>query len=104
MSLKQAMLYSFNGDHDGVERTLRHQSRFAPDLGIFRPLLSRNFGGVYGAACRMGWWWDPRSASTSNLIEGRRYARQGRLRLTSSANSDFDDGILWTGLGIGVAF
>ena len=39
-----------------------------------------------------------------NLIEGRRHAREGRPTTTSSVNSDFDDGILWSGLGFGVAF
>jgi hypothetical protein len=65
VSLKQAVLYSFNGDNDGLNGRSVISLRFAPDLGIVRPFLAANFGGVYGSGVQNGSSPDPRSASIS---------------------------------------
>jgi hypothetical protein len=103
MSLKQAVLYSFNGDHDGANGRSIISLDFAPDLGIFRPLLAANFGGVYGLGVQNGFVAGPEIGFNIDLFEGV------DLRATAAydyqfRNSDFDDGIIWGGLGFGVAF
>jgi hypothetical protein len=103
MSLKQAVLYSFNGDHDGVNGRSIISLDFAPDLGIFRPLLAANFGGVYGPGVQTGFVAGPEIGFNIDLFEGV------DLRATAAydyqfRNSDFDDGIIWGGLGVGVGF
>jgi OmpA family len=103
MSLKQAVLYSFNGDNDGVNGRSVISLDFAPDLGIFRPLLAANFGGVYGGGVQNGFVAGPEIGFNLDLFEGvdlramAAYDYQFR-------NSDFDEGIIWGGLGFGVAF
>jgi OmpA family len=103
MSLKQAVLYSFNGDHDGANGRSIISLDFAPDLGIFRPLLAANFGGVYGSGVQDGLVAGPEIGFNIDLFEGV------DLRATAAydyqfRNSDFDDGIIWGGLGLGVGF
>jgi OmpA family len=103
VSLKQAVLYSFNGDHDGVNGRSAISLDFAPDLGIIRPFLSGNFGGVYGGGFQDGIIFGPEVGFNLNLIEA--------VDLRAKVAYDFQarelgwgDGILWTGLGIGVGF
>jgi OmpA family len=103
MSLKQAVLYSFNGDHDGANGRSIISLDFAPDLGIIRPLLAANFGGVYGSGVQNGLVAGPEIGFNLDLLEG--------VDLRASAaydyqfrNSDFDDGIIWGGLGVGFSF
>ena len=103
VSLKQAVLYSFNGDHDGVNGRSAISLDFAPDLGIVRPFLAANFGGVYGPGVQNGFIAGPEIGFNINLIEGV------AMRLKAAydyqfRNSDFDEGILWAGLGFGVGF
>jgi hypothetical protein len=103
VSLKQAVLYSFNGGHDGVNGRSAISLDFAPDLGIVRPFLAANFGGVYGSGVQNGFIAGPEIGFNINLIEGV------AMRLKAAydyqfRNSDIDDGILWAGLGFGVAF
>jgi OmpA family len=103
MSLKQAILYSFNGDHDGANGRSIVSLDFAPDLGIFRPILAANFGGVYGSGVQNGLVAGPEIGFNIDVFEGV------DLRATAAydyqfRNSDFDDGIIWGGLGLGVAF
>jgi OmpA family len=103
MSLKQAVLYSFNGDHDGVNGRSIISLDFAPDLGIIRPLLAANFGGVYGPGVQNGLVAGPEIGFLIDLFEGV------DLRATAAydyqfRNTDFDDGIIWGGLGFGVGF
>ena len=104
MSLKQAVLYSFNGDNDGINGRSAVSLDFAPDLGIIRPFLSGNFGGVYGGGFQDGIIFGPEIGFNLNLIEGRRYAGEGRPTTYQVRQLGWDDGILWTGLGFGVAF
>jgi hypothetical protein len=103
MSLKQAVLYGFNGENDGLNGRSAVSLDFAPDLGVVRPFLSGNFGGVYGGGFQNGIIFGPEIGFNLNLIEG--------LEMRAKVAYDFqarelgwDDGILWTGLGFGVGF
>jgi hypothetical protein len=103
MSLKQAVLYGFNSGNDGLNGRSAVSLDFAPDLGIVRPFLSANFGGVYGGAVQDGLIAGPEIGFNLNLIEG--------VEMRAKAAYDFqfrelgwDEGILWTGLGFGVGF
>jgi hypothetical protein len=103
MSLKQAVLYSFNGDNDGINGRSVVSLDFAPDLGIVRPFLSANFGGVYGGGVQDGLVVGPEIGFNLNLVEGvemrAKVAYDYQFR-----QPDWDEGILWTGLGFGVGF
>jgi hypothetical protein len=103
VSLKQAGLYSFNGNNDGLNGRSVVSLDFAPDLGIIRPFLSANFGGVYGGGFQDGLVAGPEIGFNLNLVEGvemrAKVAYDYQFRQPS-----FDEGILWTGLGIGVGF
>jgi outer membrane protein OmpA-like peptidoglycan-associated protein len=103
VSLKQAVLYSFNGDNDGVNGRSAISLDFAPDLGIVRPFLAANFGGVYGPGVQNGFVAGPEIGFNLNLIEGV------AMRLKAAYDyqfrqPEFDEGILWAGLGFGVGF
>jgi len=103
VSLKQAGLYSFNGNNDGLNGRSVVSLDFAPDLGIIRPFLSANFGGVYGGGFQDGLVAGPEIGFNLNLIEGvemrAKVAYDYQFRQPS-----LDEGILWTGLGFGVGF
>jgi hypothetical protein len=103
VSLKQAVLYSFNGENDGINGRSAISLDFAPDLGVVRPFLSGNFGGVYGGGVQDGIIFGPEIGFNLNLIEG--------VEMRAKVAYDFQvrelgwsDGILWTGLGFGIGF
>lgn len=103
VSLKQALLYSFNGEDDGANGRSAISLDLAPDLGIVRPFLSANFGGVYGPGVQNGLVAGPEIGINVDLFEGV------AMRLKAAydyqfRNSGLDDGILWAGLGFGVGF
>jgi outer membrane protein OmpA-like peptidoglycan-associated protein len=103
VSLKQAVLYSFNGEDDGLNGRSVASLDFAPDLGIVRPILAANFGGVYGRGVQDGLVVGPEIGLNLDLIEGL------AMRATVAYDyqfrqPDIDEGILWTGLGFGVSF
>jgi hypothetical protein len=103
VSLKQAVLYSFNGEDDGLNGRSVASLDFAPDLGIVRPILAANFGGVYGSGVQDGLVVGPEIGLNINLIEG--LAMRAKVAYDYQFRQpDFDEGILWTGLGFGVAF
>jgi outer membrane protein OmpA-like peptidoglycan-associated protein len=103
VSLKQAVLYSFNGDHDGVNGRSAISLDFAPDLGIIRPFLSGNFGGVYGSGVQNGFVAGPEIGFNIDLIEG--VAMRAKAAYDYQFRQpEFDEGILWAGLGFGVGF
>jgi hypothetical protein len=103
MSLKQAVLYSFNGDNDGLNGRSAVSLDFAPDLGIVRPFLSGNFGGVYGGGVQDGIIFGPEVGLNVNLIEG--FDMRAKVAYDFQVRQlDWDEGILWTGLGFGVGF
>ena len=103
MSLKQSVLYGFNGENDGVNGRSAVSLDFAPDLGIVRPFLSANFGGVYGGGFQQGLVVGPEIGFNLDLIEG--VAMRAKVAYDYQFRQpELDDGILWTGLGFGVAF
>lgn len=103
MSLKQAVLYSFNGDNDGLNGRSALSLDFAPDLGVARPFLSANFGGVYGSGVQDGIIFGPEIGFNLNLIEG--VEMRAKVAYDFQARElGWSDGILWTGLGFGVGF
>jgi OmpA family len=102
-SLKQAVLYSFNGNNDGLNGRSAVSLDFAPDLGIIRPFLSGNFGGVYGGGVQNGIIFGPEIGFNLNLIEA--VDMRAKVAYDFQARElGWDDGILWTGLGIGIGF
>ncbi|MGH6920674.1 MAG: hypothetical protein ACREJ0_23565, partial [Geminicoccaceae bacterium] len=103
VSLKQAVLYSFNGQDDGLNGRSVVSLDFAPDLGIVRPFLAANFGGVYGSGVQDGLVVGPEVGLNLDLIEG--LAMRAKVAYDYQFRQpDIDEGILWTGLGFGVSF
>lgn len=100
ISLKQAVLHSFNGVDDGFNGRTGVSLDLKPGkLGPVSPYLSANFGGIYGPGVQDGLLAGPElgldiamSQSTSlNLMAA--YDYQFR-------NQDWDKGIAWGGLGL----
>ena len=104
VSLKQAVLYSFNGDDDGVNGRSVISLDFAPDLGIVRPFLAANFGGVYGSGVQNGFVAGPEIGFNIGLLEGVAMRAKAAYDYQFRNSGDFDEGILWGGLGFGVNF
>jgi hypothetical protein len=104
VSLKQAVLYSFNGDHDGVNGRSAISLDFAPDLGIVRPFLAANFGGVYGPGVQNGFIAGPEIGFNIGLFEGVAMRLKAAYDYQFRNSGDFDEGILWAGLGFGIGF
>ena len=103
VSLKQGVFWGFNGVDDGLTGRSVLSLDFAPDLGIVRPRLSLNGGGVYGEGVQDGFVAGPELALDINLPGGftlrPRVAYDYQFR-----NPDWDEGILWGGLDLGFRF
>jgi OmpA family len=103
VSLKQGLLWSFNGDGDGFTGRSVAALGLAPDLGIVRPFLAINGGGVYGEGVQDGFVVGPEIGLGLNLLENvamRAYvAYDYQFR-----QPEWDEGILWGGLNFGVRF
>jgi hypothetical protein len=103
VSLKQGLLWSFNGDDDGFTGRSVAALGFAPDLGFVRPILAVNGGGVYGAGVQDGVVVGPEIGlgitAIQNLAMRAFVAYDYQFR-----QPDWDEGILWGGLNIGVRF
>jgi hypothetical protein len=104
VSLKQAVLYSFNGDNDGVNGRSAISLDFAPDLGIVRPFLAANFGGVYGSGVQNGFIAGPEIGFNIDLFEGVAMRAKAAYDYQFRNPGSLDEGILWAGLGFGVGF
>jgi hypothetical protein len=104
VSLKQAILYSFNGDNDGVNGRSVISLDFAPDLGIVRPFLAANFGGVYGPGVQDGLVAGPEIGFNIDLFEGVAMRAKVGYDYQFRNAGHLDEGILWAGLGFGVGF
>ena len=103
VALKQGLLWSFNGEDDGFTGRSVAALEFAPDLGIVRPILAVNGGGVYGAGVQDGAVVGPEIGLDITLV------RNVAMRAFAAYDyqfrqPDWDDGILWGGLNIGVRF
>jgi hypothetical protein len=103
VSLKQGVFWSFNGIDDGLTGRSVLSLDFAPDLGFVRPRLSANFGGVYGEGVQDGFVAGPELALDIklpwDLTLRPKVAYDYQFR-----NSDWDEGILWGGLDLGLRF
>jgi OmpA family len=103
VSLKQGLLWSFNGDGDGFTGRSVAALGLAPDLGIVRPFLAINGGGVYGEGAQDGFVVGPEIGLGLDLLENvamRAYvAYDYQFR-----QPEWDEGILWGGLNFGVRF
>jgi hypothetical protein len=104
VSLKQAVLYSFNGDDDGVNGRSIISLDFAPDLGFVRPFLAANFGGVYGPGVQDGFVAGPEIGFNIDLFEGVAMRAKVAYDYQFRNAGHLDEGILWAGLGFGVGF
>jgi hypothetical protein len=103
VALKQGLLWSFNGEDDGFTGRSVAALEFAPDLGIVRPILAINGGGVYGAGAQDGAVVGPEIGLDITLL------RNVAMRAFAAYDYQFrqpewDEGILWGGLNIGVRF
>jgi OmpA family len=103
VSLKQMGLWSFNGTDDGLTGRSVASLDFAPDLGIFRPTLAINGGGVYGKGVQDGFVVGPEIrldvAPFGGFNIGLMAAYDYQFR-----NAGWDEGILWAGLDLGLRF
>jgi hypothetical protein len=103
VALKQGLLWSFNGQDDGFTGRSVAALELAPDLGVVRPILAVNAGGVYGAGAQDGAVVGPEIGLDFTLVQNvamRAFAAYDY----QFRNSDWDDGILWGGLNVGVRF
>jgi OmpA family len=103
VALKQGVLWSFNGENDGLTGRSVAALEFAPDLGIVRPILGANFGGVYGRGVQDGFVAGPEIGLDITLLQNvamRAFAAYDY----QFRNPEWDEGILWGGLNIGVRF
>jgi hypothetical protein len=103
VALKQGLLWSFNGDGDGFNGRSVAALELAPDLGIVRPILAINGGGVYGEGVQDGFVVGPEIGLDITLMQNvamRAFAAYDY----QFRNPDWDEGILWGGLNFGVRF
>ena len=103
LALKQDILYAFNTSDEGLAGRSVLSLGFAPDLGFLRPHLSANVGGIYGKGVQAGFVAGPELDLDLNLTRGLtlrpRIAYDFQLR-----DPSWDEGILWTGLDLGLRF
>jgi OmpA family len=103
LALKQDILYAFNTSDEGLAGRSVLSLGFAPDLGFVRPHLSANVGGIYGKGVQAGFVAGPELDLDLNLTRGLtlrpRVAYDFQLR-----DPSWDEGILWTGLDLGIRF
>ena len=103
LSLKQGVFHSFNAVDEGFAGRSVLSLDFAPDLGGVRPRLSLNGGGVYGHGVQDGFVVGPELALDINLFGG--FTLRPKLAYDYQfRNPDWDEGILWTGLDLGIRF
>jgi hypothetical protein len=103
LALKQDILYAFNTSDEGLAGRSVLSLGFAPDLGFLRPHLSANVGGIYGKGVQAGFVAGPELDLDLDLTRGLtlrpRIAYDFQLR-----DPSWDEGILWTGLDLGLRF
>jgi hypothetical protein len=103
VSLKQMALWSINSLDDGLAGRSVVSLDFAPDLGIFRPALSANFGGIYGNGVQTGFVAGPEISFDVNIIEGMTFGLKAAYDY-QLRNAGWDEGIVWGGLDLGIRF
>ena len=100
VALKQGLLWIFNGD-DGFTGRSVAALELAPDLGIVRPILGANFGGVYGKGVQDGLVAGPEIGLDLTLLEGFAMRVLVAYDYQFRNPGDWDEGILWGGLNFG---
>jgi hypothetical protein len=103
-NLKQAILYSFNGEDDGLNGRSGVSIGLTPlDLGIVKPYLSANAGYIYGSGVQDGIVAGP--ALGFDIPVGDRTVLNAKVAYDYQfRNADWDKGIVWAGLGLGFLF
>jgi hypothetical protein len=104
VSLKQGLLWSFNGQDDGPTGRSVAALEFAPDLGIVRPILGVNAGGVYGKGVQDGVVVGPEIGLDVTFLQNIAMRVFAAYDYQFRNSSDWDEGILWGGLNFGVRF
>jgi hypothetical protein len=104
VALKQGVLWSFNGEDDGLTGRSVASLELAPDLGIVRPILAANFGGVYGAGVQDGLVAGPEIGLDITLLQNVAMRAFAAYDYQFRNSGDLDEGILWGGLNFGVRF
>ena len=104
VTLKQAVLYSFNGEDDGFNGRSGVSLGLMPlNLGIINPYLSANGGYIYGSGVQDGFVAGPELGFnipiSENTVLNAKVAYDFQFR-----NPDWDKGIVWGGLGLGFLF
>jgi hypothetical protein len=103
LSLKQGVFWGFNAVDEGVSGRSVLALNLAPDLGLVRPRLALNLGGVYGEGVQDGLVAGPEVGLDLNLPGGftlrPKVAYDYQFR-----NRGWDEGILWGGLDLGFRF
>jgi hypothetical protein len=103
VSLKQMALWNLNSTDDGLAGRTVASLDFAPDLGIFRPSLSANFGGIYGNGVQTGFVAGPEIGFDVTLVKGFTLGLKAAYDY-QFRNAGWDEGILWGGLDLGLRF
>ncbi len=103
VSLKQMALWSLNSLDDGLAGRSVVSLDFAPDLGIFRPTLSINGGGVYGNGVQNGFVVGPEIGFNVAIYRGFNLGLKAAYDY-QFRNAGLDEGILWGGLDLGIRF
>ncbi|MEK0085653.1 OmpA family protein [Benzoatithermus flavus] len=105
LTIDQAILKSFNGVNNGlVGRTVLNLGITPLNLMVFRPYLSANFGGVYGAGVQDGLVVGPELGFDINIIRSVPLRAKVAYDYQFRNPGDFHKGILWGGLSLGYRF
>jgi hypothetical protein len=104
VALKQGLLWSFNGDDDGFTGRSVAALELAPDLGVVRPILAINGGGVYGKGVQDGFVAGPEIGLDITLAENVAMRAFAAYDYQFRNTGGWDEGILWGGLNFGVRF
>ena len=104
VAAKQAVLYSFNGDDNGVNGRTGVSIGLTPlNLGIVNPYLSANAGYIYGPGVQNGWLAGPELGFniriSDSTVLNTKVAYDYQFR-----NAGWDEGILWGSVGLGFLF
>jgi hypothetical protein len=104
VSLKQSVVWPFNAINEGVSGRTVVGLNLAPDLGIaFRPFLGLNAGGVYGEGFQDGFVVGPEigfGIGIGGFTTRLKLAYDYQFR----NQEDWDQGIAWAGLDLGIRF
>ncbi len=103
VSVSQMALWSFNGIDDGLAGRSVASLDFAPDFGGFRPTLAVNGGVVYGDGVQDGFVVGPELRLDAVPIVGFNVGLKVAYDYQFEAD-DWDKGILWAGLDLGIRF